>query len=71
MEDFIIGRAKFLINFQQMNTREAIRQAINEKGGYAKLNDTYLLYDVTIEDYIDYIERKIKGDLKWIFCYFF
>ena len=71
MEEYIANRAKFLINFQQKDIKEAIKQAISEIGGFVKVNDTYLLYDVNYEDYIDYIRRRIQGDLKWTFYYFF
>lgn len=63
MEQVIICRAKFLMFHYGKDMDESIEQAIEEVGDKEQLIDLYRLYDMTKQDYVKYIKRKMRGEL--------
>ena len=63
MEQVIICRTKFLMFHFGKDIEEGIYQAIEEVADKEELMDLFRMYDMTKEDYVKYIKRKIKGEL--------
>lgn len=59
MEQMIIDRAKFLIYGTGMDGTSAVQQAIAEFGKPQELNEIYTMFDITYNDYVEHIKRKI------------
>ena len=64
MENAIINRAKILIYEQGKDIDVAILQAIQEFGDVEELSKIYAMYEITFEDYVESIKRKVKEGSK-------
>ena len=59
MEQMIIDRAKFLIYGNGADGTQAVQQAIAEFGKVDELREIYTMFDITYNDYVEHIKRKI------------
>ena len=61
MEQAIINRVKWLIAYDSsLDLTECVKQAIKEFGDVEELSKTYAMFEITFEDYVESIKRKIN-----------
>ena len=60
MEQAIINKVKWLIAYDSsLDLTECVKQAIQEFGDTEELSKTYAMFDITSEDYVESIKRKV------------
>ena len=59
MEQMIIDRARFLVYGTGMDGTLAVQQAIRELGKPQELNEIYTMFDITYNDYVEHIKRRL------------
>lgn len=60
MEQAIINRVKWLIAYDSsLDLTECVKQAIQEFGDTEELSKIYAMYEITFEDYVESIKRKV------------